>query len=151
MKKMIFVLVLLVMIACGANAQVPEKVSKTFASMYKGASNVSWSDENGEYTASFKQNGKSKEAIFEEDGSWTQTTTFLSENDLLVCIKDHLDYEYPDAEFLEAEFIETPDNKRYYVLIENVEIYFNEEDEEVRNTENIQVVFDEDCNVVGED
>jgi hypothetical protein len=154
MKTIFFTTMLLGLMACGAHSQVPKKVANEFNSKYNTAQNVSWYFEDGQYKASFDYNDYSKEACFKEDGTWLMTTTVLETDILMSCLTDYVSESYENTEIVEAEFIEKPESEKYYVTVEIAEESEeeNEEDEsfEIR-TSSIRLIFDGECEFLGEE
>jgi hypothetical protein len=73
-------------------AKVPEPVKTTFTTKYSGIT-PKWEKEDGNYEASFKQNGKSISAMFTPVGIFTESEMDIAVSDLpatvLAYLKDH--------------------------------------------------------------
>lgn len=150
MKTLAIILTLFVASALGTQTSVPQAVTKAFEIKYRGAEKLSWSEEDNLFTAAFEHDDLSKEAIFRKDGSWTQTITTLNINELDECITDFIENEYEDTEIMGAELLEKPDINLYHISIEITTTEENEEGETITSTENDLLIFNEDCESMGE-
>lgn len=118
MKKLVFVLCGIFLLAQGLSAQIrkiPAAVTESFKTKYGSATNVEWKDRLTSYVATFEADGKKHEAYFDEDGSWKQTETPIEETELPASVKDGFDKsKYTDWEIGEVERIEKNDNNTEY-------------------------------------
>ena len=83
--------------ACGQKIsaeKVPASVKTSFAKAYPGAS-VKWEKENGEYEASFKENGNSMSAMFAPSGTMTESETDIKVNTLPAAALAYVKKNYP--------------------------------------------------------
>lgn len=147
---------LLGLLTCGANSEIPKKVSREFNSKYTAAQNVSWYFEDGQHKASFDYNDYSKEACFKEDGTWLMTKTILDTDILMSCLTDYVNETYENFEIIEAEFVEKSESEKYYVTVEiaeEFEIENEDDDNETIEVETsvIRLVFDGECEFLGEE
>jgi hypothetical protein len=73
-------------------AKVPAAVKTAFAKQYPGAT-VKWEKEDGKYEAGFKQNGNAMSALFEANGTMTESEMDIKIADLpapvLAYVKEH--------------------------------------------------------------
>ncbi len=119
MKKSIFITFALAfgLFAC---AQTPPKsVTDNFAKKFNGATKVKWEqEEENEWEAEFKINGKEMSACFDNVGKWTATEAELSEKDLPAEVMKAVKAAYPDWKIEDVESIETPEMKGYELGIE---------------------------------
>jgi hypothetical protein len=73
-------------------SQVPAPVKAAFAKQYPGVS-VKWEKEDGKFEAGFKQNGSTMSALFEANGTMTESEMDIKVADLpasvLAYVKDH--------------------------------------------------------------
>lgn len=155
MKSIFSILMLLGVVAYGANEGAPKVVSKAFSTKYKGAENVYWVVEQGNHQVSFEHENFTKEATFKKDGTWVMTVTTLDTENLMTCINDVLNDDYFGPVVLDAEFVEKPDSEKYYITIEDAEEFVEDEegDEEggEEETSYIRLVFASDCEFLGEE
>jgi Putative beta-lactamase-inhibitor-like, PepSY-like len=98
MKKLIIMIVLIVATCMVVNAQklglskVPAAVKAAFAKQYPGVT-TKWEKEDGQYEASFKQNGNSVSATYQANGSFIESEIDINVAELpasvLSYVKDH--------------------------------------------------------------
>ena len=98
MKKimMMFVAAMSITFAAGAqklnNADVPALVKASFTKKYPGAV-AKWEKEDGKYEAGFKKDGKTMSALFEVNGTFTESEVDIKTEDLpatvLAYVKEH--------------------------------------------------------------
>ena len=98
MKKimMMFVAAMSITFAAGAqklnNADVPAPVKASFTKKYPGAV-AKWEKEDGKYEAGFKKDGKTMSALFEVNGTFTESEVDIKTEDLpatvLAYVKEH--------------------------------------------------------------
>ena len=98
MKKLFIVTVATVLAAFFVNAQkidaskVPAAVKSGFSKQYPGVT-AKWEKEAGKYEANFKQNGNTMSALFEANGSLTESEMDIAVSALpaavLAYVKDH--------------------------------------------------------------
>jgi hypothetical protein len=134
MKQVIFLfgLMLLVLTQACAQKTAPKLVENAFSEKFPTAKNVKWDKENEkEWEAEFKMNGKEFSANFLTDGTWQETEHEISKNEIPVAVKKVLDTDFEGFKIEEAEISETTNGKVYEVLIEKgettKEVVFSEE------------------------
>jgi hypothetical protein len=98
MKRLIVLSTLItavVLSACGQKSdasKVPAAVKTEFVKQFPGAT-AKWEKEDGRYEANFKQNGHEMSALFETDGSMTESEIEIKETELpaavLAYVKKH--------------------------------------------------------------
>jgi Putative beta-lactamase-inhibitor-like, PepSY-like len=98
MKKLLVTTVMLAFAVSGAFAQkidaskVPAAAKAAFAKQYPGVS-AKWEKEYGKYEAGFKQNGNTMSALFEANGTMTESEIGIKVSALpasvLTYVKDH--------------------------------------------------------------
>ena len=98
MKKIMMMVVLAALIAFSACAQklkeadVPAAVKASFAKQYSGVT-AKWEKEDGKYEAGFKKDGNSMSALFEANGTMTESEMDIKVSDLpatvLAYVKEH--------------------------------------------------------------
>ncbi|MEO9804735.1 MAG: hypothetical protein ABJF04_15880 [Reichenbachiella sp.] len=150
MKKLAVFLLLFGAIACGAKTEIPKKVMKTFKSKYKRAVNAEWISGQGVFEVSFRHETFEKVANFQEDGTWIETITYLSSDQIMTCITDYVDEYHYGGQIIEAEFVENPDKEIYSIIVEGeIESYdedpYDEDNRRENHEESIQLMFDADC------
>jgi len=116
------VVVAFTMNACAQKSDsknVPEKVISTFNEKFPDAKKVEWELENeSEWEAEFKWNGKEYSANFSTDGEWHETEHEIKESEIPSNIRAILDQNFSDYEIEGAEIAETPSGKSYEMEIE---------------------------------
>ena len=145
---------LLGVVAYGADQATPTAVTKSFATKYKEAKSVNWWTEEGQYQASFRQDGFSKVASFNKQGTWIMTITSIPIEGLMSCISDLLSERYSQAVALEAEFVEKPASEKYYITVEVTEVEIKEVEGELTEDFSltyVNLVFNSDCEFLGEE
>jgi uncharacterized membrane protein YkoI len=118
MKNLLFLIMAMAflnLVACGQKTKdLPEKVKSAFAEKFPNASKVKWEKENDkEWEAEFKMNGKEYTANFDLEGNWMETEYEISIDDLPEAVKSCLAKEFADYKIKEAEVAETSDGKVY--------------------------------------
>lgn len=98
MKKLMMMSALVAAIgfsACGQKldaSKVPAAVKAAFAKQYPGIT-TKWEKEDGKFEAGFKQNGNTMSALFEANGTMTESEMDIKVSDLpatvLAYVKDH--------------------------------------------------------------
>ncbi|MEQ6119830.1 hypothetical protein [Reichenbachiella sp. MALMAid0571] len=154
MKSIFIFLMLLGVVAYGADQATPIAVTKSFTAKYKDAKSVNWWMEEGQYQVSFKHEGFSKVATFKKEGAWVMTTTSIPIEELMPCITDLLKERYSEAVALEAEFVEKPASEKYYITVEVTEEEIKEVDGELTedfSLSYVNLLFNSDCEFLGEE
>jgi hypothetical protein len=126
MKKIafIFIFVTLVISQTFAQkaAQVPEQVKNSFSQNFPKASNVKWSKENeNEWEAEFKQEGKEFSANFKSDGTWLETEQEIAKSDIPNAVKNTLDSQFAGYKIEEAEISKSAEGSVYEFELEKGE------------------------------
>ena len=96
MKKIMMVLAISIAFTASAQklkeAEVPAAVKSSFAKLYSGLT-AKWEKENGKYEANFKQEGNSMSAMFDPNGTFTESETDIKVTALpdvvLAYVKEH--------------------------------------------------------------
>lgn len=109
--------------ACGqANKDVPAAVKSSFVQKFPDASKVKWDMENeNEWEAEFKMDGKEYSANFEVSGVWKETEYEIKKSEIPVLVKTMLDKEFAGYKIEEAEVSETANGKVFEFKLENDE------------------------------
>ncbi len=83
MIKICFLFIFLsVLTAYGQNTDIPEKVKDALNKKYPEAEEVSWIKKADNYEAEFFYDDELKAALFDANGQWLETSTFISEDEL---------------------------------------------------------------------
>lgn len=108
--------------ACGQNKEVPAKIKTAFEQKFPNAQKVKWDKENEtEWEAEFKMNGKEFSANFSSDGEWMETEYKIEKSEIPQIVKQTLDNEFAGYKIEEAEISETTDGKVYEFALEKDE------------------------------
>lgn len=125
MKNLTLISVLAVTLSLQSCAQesesknVPEKVLTAFKTKFPDAKKVNWEMENdSEWEAEFKLNGKEYSANFSAEGEWLETEYEIKESDIPSNILAVLDKNFSDYEIEELEIAETASGNSYEMEIE---------------------------------
>lgn len=90
---------------------VPENVEKAFQSRFPQAEEVEWMEGEAGYEAIFLLGDYSKSAIFNENGEWLETNTFLNEDQVPAEIIQALKTLYSGDTYTYNNFILTESNR----------------------------------------
>ncbi|MBX3102900.1 MAG: PepSY-like domain-containing protein [Bacteroidetes bacterium] len=130
MKKLLFMLLLLPLTACGQTDTPPDVVLQAFKKSYPAAQAVDWDKEAEGWEASFRDNGRKVSATFDALGQLIQEERDLLRDELPEPIRHALSLSYPGWSFKEAERITTGKVRTYEVEIrlggDDVELLFDE-------------------------
>lgn len=109
-----------------ATENIPAPVLTTFKAMFSIAEKTSWELQYENYEADFKVGKTEFSAVFDKDGKWLETQTYMKPSELPKPVKDMLIKEFGELsgyKIEEAEKIETFDKGIQYELkIEKGEI-----------------------------
>ena len=106
--------------SCGQN--VPEKVKTGFADKFPNASSVKWDKENDkEWEAEFKMDGKEYSANFTIDGNWKETEYEIKKSEIPKSVKDAAARDYAGYDIEAAEKTETREYEAYELELEKGE------------------------------
>jgi len=122
MKKSILVITVLAfgLFACGQTP--PKSVTDNFSKKFASATKVKWvMEEENEWEAEFKMDGKEMSASFDKEGTWLETEKEISRKDLPATVSNAITSKFPKAKIEEASEIQTPDFKGYEVALEDGE------------------------------
>lgn len=101
------------------NSNVPEKVKASFSKKFPNVKEVKWDKENEtEWEAEFKMNGKKYSANFTPDGVWKETEYEIKYAEVPEVVKQKLKTEFNGYDIEEAEIAETKDGKVYEFALE---------------------------------
>jgi hypothetical protein len=109
------------LISCTGNikeSKLPSTVSETFRQKFPAASHISWSRENDStYEAEFSNEGKASSALIDLEGDWIETETAVGSSELPLVVIQTVASGFQKFRIKGAEFIETPDEGKFYELI----------------------------------
>jgi len=93
---------------------VPDKVSSAFSVKFPDAKKIKWDKENdNEWEAEFKMDGKEYSANFDMEGNWMETEYEIDKSEIPADVKATLDTQFADYKIKEAEISETANGKVY--------------------------------------
>lgn len=119
MKKLIMMSALFATIGFAACAQkldaskVPAPVKAAFAKQYPGVT-AGWEKEDGKYEVNFKQNGNSMSALYEANGTMTESETDIKVTDLPATVQAYVKEHYKGKTVKEAAKITKADGTVNY-------------------------------------
>lgn len=95
--------------ACALTGKdAPQPVQTAFAAKFPTVQRVKWDKENEtEWEAEFRMNGKPYSANFTNDGAWKETEHKISTTEIPAAVKTTIDKEFTGYEIEEAEVSET--------------------------------------------
>jgi uncharacterized membrane protein YkoI len=105
--------------ACGQqNATVPASVKSAFSKKFTNVSNVKWSQENNrEWEAEFKKDGKNYSSNFDNSGNWKETEYAISMNEVPAVVTTSLKNEFEGYKVKESELSESEKGKLYEFML----------------------------------
>ncbi len=107
--------------AC-AQTNAPTEVTTAFSQKFPTAKKVTWDKENEtEWEAEFKVDGKEFSANFTSEGIWKETEYEISEAEIPAAVKQTLNSEFADYKIEESEVSETVAGKVYEFALEKGE------------------------------
>lgn len=105
--------------SCAQQKEVPQKVKTAFSQKFPNAKKVSWDmEDESEWEAEFKMNGKEYSANFTVNGEWKETEYEIKKSEIPANIKAILDQNFSDYDIEGAEIAETASGKSYEFEIE---------------------------------
>jgi hypothetical protein len=106
-------------------AKVPAPVKESFTRQFRGAL-PKWEKEDGKYEAGFKQNGHEISALFEANGTMTESEMEIAVSELPVMLKEYIKTHYNNAAIKEAAKITSVTGKiEYEAAIKGKDIIFD--------------------------
>lgn len=140
MKNLILIISIVVLFslnACGQKSEnVPENVRSAFSQKFPDATKKKWGKENNsEWEAEFKMNGKEYSANFNTAAVWLETEYDVNVNDLPEVVRLTIQNEFKEYKVKESEISETKDGKCYELELKKGE-------------EKLEVTLDLDGNVL---
>lgn len=121
-QMLLITLVLGFSFSCISQIEVPANIQDGFSKKFPTAKKVKWEKENdSEFEASFKMDGKTMSANFDNNGNWLETEWEIKLIELPEAVKTAVAQQYPGFEIDEAEYLESPDFTGYEMEIEKSE------------------------------
>jgi hypothetical protein len=98
---------------------VPVNVKTAFSQKFPNAKKIKWDVENEkEWEAEFKMEGKKMSANFDNEGKWLETETGVDKKDLPETVLGSLKNEFKEYSIEEVEFVENSEYKGYEIKLE---------------------------------
>jgi hypothetical protein len=119
MKKIMMMVVLATAVCFTVNAQrldaskVPQAVKNSFSKKYPGTS-ATWEKEGSKYEAGFKQKGSTMSALFEANGTMTESEMDMAANQLPANVLSYVKTHYPGKKVKEGAKITKADGTVMY-------------------------------------
>lgn len=120
MKNLFVIILSLIFLGCTSSAQenggeVPENIKNAFVKKYPGVEVQNWeTDKNNYYEASFERNGTKYRADFAKDGTWIETESSFSYENLPADVKAVIDNEYKEHEIVEIELVDNAEKGTFF-------------------------------------
>lgn len=102
--------------ACGQKldaAKVPAPVKESFAKQFPGAT-AKWEKEDSKYEAGFKYQGHEMSALFETNGTMTESEIEIKITELPAAVTNYIKSKYNDAKIKEAAIITTATGEKHF-------------------------------------
>ena len=119
MKKIVTFSAYIIAISFAASAQkidagkVPTSVKTSFTKQFPGVA-TKWEKENGKYEASFKKDGNTMSALFEKNGTMTESETDIKVSALPAAVSAYVKANYKSKTIKEAAKITKSDGTIMY-------------------------------------
>ena len=107
MKKLFTAIAMTVTICCMAQKETPTPVLAAFTKYFPGLTPKSWDEEDGNYEANFKKDGKTMSATFDAKGGWLETETDIAISELPAAITNYVQTHYKGQPIKEAAILKT--------------------------------------------
>ena len=125
MKKSIFIALAVGVVSTTAYGQkkesesAPKAVEAAFQQKFPNAQNAKWEKENdAEWEADFKLDGKKYSANFSKDGTWKETEHEISKSEIPAAVQKTLNTDFEGYKVDEAEISESADGTAYEFELE---------------------------------
>jgi hypothetical protein len=106
-------------------SKVPAPVKESFARQFPGVV-PKWEKEDGKYEAGFKQNGQEMSAVFEANGTMTESEIEIAVSELPALVKEYIKTHYNNAAIKEAAKITSVSGTmEYEAAIKGKDIIFD--------------------------
>lgn len=126
MKKLLFSLTFLLVLAASCFADVPnEKVLKTFRTTFSRAQKVRWMEHTEFYDVSFVQLGIQTNVRYDKEGNFMNCTRYYSEQLLPANILCKLKAEHAGKKIFGITEVTTQDDIHYFVKMYDSKYWFN--------------------------
>ncbi|MFZ0473364.1 MAG: PepSY-like domain-containing protein [Bacteroidales bacterium] len=124
MKTSVLIISAVLLISFSAYGQseknVPANVATAFSQKFPGASKVEWGKENDkEWEAEFKMDGKGYSANFDNSGVWKETKYEITAKEIPAAVKATLDKELAGYKVARSEVSETQEGKIFEFALSN--------------------------------
>lgn len=131
MKKIMMTAIVAVSIAFTASAQklngskVPASVKASFAKQYPGTT-AKWEKEDGKYETNFKQNAHTMSAMFEPNGTFTESEMDIKVTDLPATVLSYVKEHYKGKNIKETAKITKADGTvNYEAEVSGMDVIFD--------------------------
>jgi hypothetical protein len=94
-------------------AKVPAEVKASFAKQFPGVT-ATWEKENGKYEANFKTNNNEESALFELNGTMTESESVILETELPAAVQTYVTDNYKGKKIKSAAKITNADGSINY-------------------------------------
>lgn len=109
-----------------AQAQsIPASAKSAFAKLHPQATSVKWDKEDGDYEASFKENGKSMSVVMNGKGTLKETETDIAVSELPASVRDYVAKQMPGKKIKEAAIIVDASGKKYEAEVGGKDLLFD--------------------------
>jgi hypothetical protein len=106
-------------------SKVPAPVKESFARQFPGVV-PKWEKEDGKYEAGFKQNGQEMSAVFEANGTMTESEIEIAVSELPALVKEYIKTHYNNSAIKEAAKITSVSGTmEYEAAIKGKDIIFD--------------------------
>ncbi len=106
-------------------SKVPAPVKESFTRQFPGVA-PKWEKEDGKYEAGFKQSGHEMSALFEANGTMTESEMEIAASELPAMVKEYIKTHYNNAAIKEAAKITSVSGKmEYEAAIKSKDILFD--------------------------
>lgn len=97
----------------------PLNVEKALKKKFPKAESINWEmNDDGNWEAKFKLNGKMQSSDFSEAGEWLESERPLAQNEIPQSVLASLNKKYQKYKITESELVETKEGKWYEIEIE---------------------------------
>ncbi|MDT8323165.1 MAG: hypothetical protein RRA94_03555 [Bacteroidota bacterium] len=103
-----------------AAQDVPSNVEISFSKKFAAAGDVVWDvTEDGTYLAMFLLDGRDMSALFNEEGAWLSSTTYIDQDEIPGKVQSTVAKQFPDYEMYDVARVETPGGVYFEALLES--------------------------------
>jgi hypothetical protein len=99
--------------------KINSRVSSNFKNQFAEANNVEWTSKQDFFKANFTEDGKSREAFYNNNGELISTSTQINIDDLPASTKRAFAKKYDGYVVKEAIKMDSNDESAYYISVEN--------------------------------